>query len=113
MALDGGGECPDCPPDIDHGSMSHHAEVQAAAASGESCATGHVGCAAAEGYSHEQRGGQLKLKDAPNTASAAIIETNVLLQDSRRPVSPQVLRRTSLVPGAAPPLNVLYCVYLK
>lgn len=111
MALDSLGQCPDWLPAAGHGSMSHHTEVQAAGASGESCATGTPGCAAAESYSHEQRGGQLKLKDGPSDLGP-LAETRVFLPELRRSVSPQVPRRTSPVPGA-PPLNVLYCVYLK
>lgn len=113
MALGALGECLDCPPDIDHGSLSHHAAAPAAAASDAACATGTAGCAAVGGYSHEQRGWQLKLKDAPAGASVAIVESNPFLLELRRSVLPQVLRRTSPRPGASPPLNVLYCVYLK
>jgi hypothetical protein len=67
----------------------------------------------ADDYSHDGRGGQKTLKDAPDSGSAAILQTRILVPDLRREPSPGAVRYRFVAPGTSPPLNVLFCVYLK
>jgi hypothetical protein len=98
---------------MDHSGMSHPGGSHDSAASDVACATSGFDCALADDYNYDSRGGHLKLKDVPNGASAAIIETNLVLPNVPRAMLQDFDRYTFAAPGAAPPLNVLYCVYLK
>lgn len=105
-------ECPNCPPVMDHSGMLHHGDSHDPAGSEVPCATSGFDCALVDDYSHD-RGGYVKFEDAPNNASVAIIETNLVLSNVPRTMSQGFDRYSFAAPGAAPPLNVLYCVYLK
>jgi hypothetical protein len=105
-------ECPRCPPEMDHSGMSHHGDSRDSANSETPCATSSSDCTLLDDYSHD-RGGYAKLKDAPNNASVAVVDTNLVPSNVSRTMSQGVKRHTFAAPGAAPPLNVLYCVYLK
>jgi hypothetical protein len=113
MAFGGDGECPSCPPEMDHSGMSHHGDARDSSSVDVPCATTSFDCALVDDYSHDGRGGQLKLKDVPNNTSVAIIETNIVLPNVPRLALRNFDRYRFAAPGAAPPLNVLYCVYLK
>lgn len=112
MALEGDEECPHCPPEMDHSGMSHHGNSHDSTNAEMPCGTSGFDCTLVDDYSHD-RGGYVKLKDAPNNASVAIIETNLVLPNLVRTMLQFGDRCTFAPPGAAPPLNVLYCVYLK
>jgi hypothetical protein len=115
MALDGDGDhgCPHCPPEMDHSGMSGHAGGSHPTSPGVPCAVDAFDCMLADDYSHDGRGGQKTLKDAPDSGSAAILQTRILVPDLRREPSPGAVRYRFVAPGTSPPLNVLFCVYLK
>jgi hypothetical protein len=112
IALEGNEQCPRCPPEMDHSGISHHGDSHDSANSEVPCATSGFDCTLVDDYSHD-RGGYVKLKDAPNNASVAIIETNLVLPIVSRTTLQNFDRYTFASPVTAPPLNVLYCVYLK
>jgi hypothetical protein len=112
VALEGNEECPHCPTEMDHRGMSHHGDSHDSAGSDAPCATSGSDCMLVDDYNHD-RGGYVKLKDAPNNAPVAVADTNVVPSNVSRTMLPIVNRHTFAAPGAAPPLNVLYCVYLK
>lgn len=95
-----------------HSGMSRHVGSLDSASSDVPCATSGFDCTLVDDYSHD-RGGYVKLKDAPSNASVAIIETNLVLPNVPRTMLQNFDRYTFAAPGAAPPLNVLFCVYLK
>ena len=64
-------------------------------------------------FGHDNRSGELKLKDVPNHTSLGIIQTNIALPNVPQMALRKFERYTCAAPRAAPPLNVLYCVYLK
>lgn len=97
---------------MDHSGVSHHGDSHDSAHSEAPCATSGSDCTLVDDYSHD-RGGYVKLKDAPNNASVAIIDAKLVLPDVPRAMLQDFERYTFAAPGAAPPLNVLYCVYLK
>jgi hypothetical protein len=111
IALEGNEECPRCPPEMDHRG-SHHGDSDDSANSEAPCATSSFDCTLVDDYNHD-RGGYAKLKDAPNNAPVAVVDTNLAPWHVSRTTSKNVDRYTFAAPGAAPPLNVLYCVYLK
>jgi hypothetical protein len=112
IALEGNEECPRCPPEMDHSGMSHHGDSHDSADFEAACATSGSDCILVDNYNHD-RGGYAKLKDAPNSAPVAVVDTNLASSHVSRTISQNVNRRAFITPGAAPPLNVLYCVYLK
>jgi hypothetical protein len=95
---------------MDHSGMSHHGDSHDSANSEAPCATSGFDCTLVDDYNHD-RG--VKLKDAPSNASVAIIETNPVLPNVPRTMSQDFDRYSFAARGAAPPLNVLFCVYLK
>lgn len=97
---------------MDHIGMSHHGDSHHSPTSEAPCAKSGFDCTLVDDYNHD-RGGYVKLKDAPHNASVAIIDTNLLPPNAPRTMLQDVDRYTFAAPGAAPPLNVLYCVYLK
>jgi hypothetical protein len=98
---------------MDDSGPSRHGASHDSASADVACASGGFDCTLVDDYSHDGRGGHLKLKDAPNNASVAIIETNPVLPNVPRTMSQDFERYSFAALGAAPPLNVLYCVYLK
>ena len=77
------------------------------------CADGMSDCAVIENLNVDARGDQLKLKDASGDAAIAILPHELAAQfplPADRILLPQY---ASVRAGAPPPLNVLYCVYLK
>jgi hypothetical protein len=112
VALEGDEECPRCPPEMDHSGMSHHGDSHDSANSEAPCAASGFDCTLVDDYNHD-RGGCAKLKNAPDNASAAVVDTNLVPSNVSWTTPQNVDRYTFAAPGAAPPLNVLYCVYLK
>lgn len=112
IAFDGTEDCPRCPPETEHSGMSHHGDSHDSASTGIPCATSSSDCTFVDNYNHD-RGGYTKLKDAPNTASVAIVDTNLVPSNVSRTMPRNRNRHAFIPPGGAPPLNVLYCVYLK
>lgn len=113
MAQDGDRGCPHCPPEMDHSGMSGHAGGTHSTSPGVPCALDAFDCMLADDYSYDGRGGQKPLKDAPDSGSAVILETRILVPDLRRLPAPGAVRHKFVTPGTSPPLNVLFCVYLK
>lgn len=83
-------ECPHCPP----------------------AATTVADCLSHDESTLDARNGLVKLKDAPAEQPVAILPPQVLLP-AAVVRSPAPHRRHYRTPGNPPPLNVLYCVYLK
>ena len=92
--------------------MSHHGESYDSASPEAPCATSGSDCTLVDDYTHG-RGGYAKLEDPPNNASVAVVDTNLVPSNVSLRTSQNVDRYTFAASGAAPPLNVLYCVYLK
>lgn len=113
IALEGDAECPNCFPAMDRSGISHLDGSHSSAAPNIACAASGSDCAFADGYHHDSRGGQLRLKDIPNAAAAAIVETNLVLPNAPRAMLQDFGRYTVAALGTARPINVLYCVYLK
>jgi len=122
MALEGDAECPKCPSTMDHSGMSHHGDSgekphhgnsQDSADSDVPCATSGFDCMLVDEFGHDNRSGELKLKDVPNHTSLGIIQTNIALPNVPQMALRNFERYAFAAPRAAPPLNVLYCVYLK
>lgn len=102
-------DCPHCPPAQTH----EHGDMHGGMDQKMPCADGAADCAIDEDWSHDARGAQHKLKDLPAEIPVAIApqELNAQLY---RPAGPAGLSGFSPErAGAPPPLNVLYCVYLK
>jgi hypothetical protein len=100
MALDGDRGCPHCPPEMDHSGMSGHAGGSRPTSAGVPCAVGAFDCMLAGDYSHDGRGGQKTLKDAPDSGSAATLQTRILVPDLRHVPSPGAVRYKFVAPGA-------------
>jgi hypothetical protein len=102
-----GRPCPNCPPAHEQAMPAHRSH----AAAGVHCASLHAGCGDLRGISVDNRGDLPKIKP-PGELPALIlgdypeprVETIRYLPQPAKPRDG---------PAAAPPLNVLYCVYLK
>jgi len=102
-------DCLHCPPvqslehDGVHGDMGHDIP----------CADGLSDCALVDALSHDGRSGKIKLNDTPVDTLLAIAP-HELAVPFRQPANTTLHPRyTSVHAGAAPPLHVLHCVYLK
>lgn len=102
-------DCPHCPPAQTHdghgdrhGGMEHEMP----------CADGAADCTVDKEWSHDGRGAQFKLKDAPTDLPIAIAphETGSRFRHPGDAILPP--RYASVHTGKPPPLHVLYCVYL-
>ena len=113
LALESGGQCPNCPPATDHSVTAHHGGANPSAGLDIACATSGFDCMLVGDYSHDGRDGHFKAKDAPDNPSPAVIQTGLALPNPARSMLQNFDRYSLAVPGAAPPLHVLYCVYLK
>jgi hypothetical protein len=102
-------DCAHCPPaqmhehDGMHESMGHEMPCAGAAAD----------CSFSEDLNHDERGGQLKLKDAQLDSPIAISSREFVLPYGNPVDFRPRPRYASVHSGAPPPLNVLHCVYLK
>lgn len=109
MALEADHDCPHCPPAHEHEMAAHHGHGDAQA--DEPCASMQSQCGELDDASLDGRSGQLKLKDAVELPLA-------IAHDSIAPAVIVAERcNYSTGPprhaGLSPPLNVLFCVYLK
>lgn len=77
------------------------------------CADATTDCSFSEDLNHDGRSGQLKLKDAQVDAPVAIAPKEFTSFNGRPANFRPRPRHTSVRAAASPPLNVLYCVYLK
>ncbi len=109
MAQDVDRGCPHCPPEMDYSGMSRHAGGSHPTSPGVPCALDAFDCMLADDYSHDGRGGQ----NAPDSGSAAILATRILVPEFLRLPTQGTVRCSFVAPGTSPPLNVLFCVYLK
>jgi len=76
------------------------------------CATTAAGCLSPDESTLDLRTGFVKLKDAPAEQPLAILPPQVLLPAAALR-TPGPHRCHYRPPGTRPPLNILYCVYLK
>ncbi len=108
MAFESAETCPHCPPAGEHDMASHHnhGEVEAQPA----CATMQVECCDLDAASVDSRGGKLNAKPA----SEMVFVTAPPIAALPVRTSGQRFCATDPpdAPGVAPPLHVLYCVYL-
>ena len=109
MALEGGGDCPHCPPPaVEHEMAVHHGHGDDHAK--PSCATMQSQCGELEEASIDTRGSKLELKP---TFEMVFISTPPIA-----PLSAGMQGRITCssdppdISGSSPPLNVLFCVYL-
>ncbi len=102
-------DCPHCPSVSDHAMPSHHAHGDDV--SSPSCATMEATCGTVDDASYDGRGGQLKLKDAPQELFAL---GGTCPFDPRAPLphGRTLVADPGSGPRASPSLNVLYCVFL-
>lgn len=111
MSGDQGRDCPHCPPPESQDHHQHHGsetdEIDQAP-----CASASDDCSLDDEFNYDGRNAQVKLKDLPIDAPLAINDlidaATVARFDDLRGVFPT----RSPPPDSAPPLNVLYCVYL-
>jgi len=109
MALEVDHDCPHCPPAHEHEMASHHGHGGSKAEA--PCASMQSQCGELDDVSLDGRTGQLKVKD--------VIELPVAVTYDLPAPAVAVARqiRYSTGPphngGVSPPLNVLFCVYLK
>jgi hypothetical protein len=102
-------DCAHCPP----AQMQEHGGMHASMVDEMPCADAATDCSFSEDLNHDGRSGQLKLKDAQIDTPVAIAPREFTLFNGS-PASFQLRPRYASVHAAAsPPLNVLYCVYLK
>ena len=102
-------DCAHCPT----AQMHEHSGMHESMGHDMPCADVATDCSFSEDLNHDGRSGQLKLKDAQVDAPAAIAPRE-FASFTGRPVSIRPRPRYASVHAAAPPpLNVLYCVYLK
>jgi hypothetical protein len=99
--------CPHCPPAHEQAMPAHHSHDTA----GVHCASLHSGCGDPGSISVDNRGDLPKIKlpgELPVLIVADVPEPRL---EAARYLPPPVNPRDG--PIAAPPLNVLFCVYLK
>lgn len=125
MAAVHDGGCPRCPNGTGHDAASHHSASKAPDDAVAPCAVDAFDCARGDAYSHDARGGKMPLKDAQRHGSGdgsdggsgfgavAALDTARMRPGMLRGPMPAAVRRESMDPRAAPPRNVLFCVYLK
>lgn len=102
-------DCLNCPP----AQMHEHGDMRGNMDQKMPCADSMADCAIVDDLNVDARGDQLKLKDAPADTPLAIAPHELTLP-FQQPVDAKLHPRyASVHAGAPPPLNVLYCVYLK
>lgn len=77
------------------------------------CADGLTDCSIVDDVSHDGRNGQLQLKDTAGDMPVAIVVQETSLPFPAPTDARLHPRYACGHAGASPPLNVLYCVYLK
>lgn len=108
MAFESAETCPHCPPADEHDMASHHGHDEPKAE--PACATMQVECCDISEASIDSRGGKLQAKPASDVVFVMAPPIAAL------PVRTSGQRYCATdppdAPGVAPPLHVLYCVYL-
>ena len=103
--------CPHCPP-ATGASHDGHAMHESAVRSGP-CATSTVDCGALDTFRIDGRAATLKAKDAPGDQVLAILPAVAEADAGRWLTRRAIPRYRGPDPGAAPPLTILYCSFLK
>ena len=109
FAAEDDNDCAHCPPAqmLEHGGM--HGDM----GHDMPCADGLADCAIVDDLNYDGRSGKIKLNDSPVDTLLAIAPYELAVP-FRQPASATLHPRyTSVHAGAAPPLHVLHCVYLK
>lgn len=109
MAFESGETCPHCPPAAEHDMAPHHGHGEVKAQ--PDCATAQVECCDLAEVSVDSRGLKLVAKPASEVVFAAAPPTAAL--PARMSGQRFCAADPPAAPGGAPPLHVLYCVYLK
>ena len=114
----GGQDCCCCPQsNADDHRGQKDAEAEAAFANvegaGADCESGAADCGASREANNDGRPVQVKLKDVPSNTSAFLLDSAAV--GSAVDASPDGIQHATSNPPStsAPPLNVLYCVYLN
>jgi hypothetical protein len=101
-------DCPHCPPAEHHDMASHHGHGEASVK--PSCATAQPDCCDVVAASRDVRDGK-----AERTPSSDVVFADTAVAAKAADISPEY-RHCALDPpdisGGAPPLHVLFCVYL-
>ena len=108
MAFESAETCPHCPPADEHEMASHHGhgDVEARPA----CATVQVDCCDPSEASIDTRGGKLEAR--PASEVVFVMAPPIAALPVRSPGQRYCATDPPDAPGVAPPLHVLYCVYL-
>lgn len=93
--------------------MPGHSSMHASMDHEMPCADGMTDCAIVDDINHDGRSGEFKLKDAPGDLVIAIAPHELSLPYGQVVSERPPPRYASVQAGAPPPLNILYCVYLK
>lgn len=103
--------CPHCPPVSANQGPWHHTSAAGHLQQGKACASLGAGCTLAGPFSHDGRGS--RARNASGAVPVAAVDAGLgwLRAPAASPV--RLTDPARLQPGAASPLNVLYCVYLK
>ena len=108
MAFESAEACPHCPPADEHEMAAHHGHGEPRAE--PACATMQVECCDLQEASVDTRGGKLEVKPASEVVFVTAPPITAV------PVRTSGQRYCAAdppdAPGVAPPLHVLYCVYL-
>jgi len=114
IAMAGTGDCAHCPP-ADARPMAahhdHHDHRAAAEPAAAPCATLDEACDDLDRASTDQRGSQAKAKVGPETFALPVNEWPGA--NAAREILPRVATGPPGGGRASPPLNLLYCVFLK
>lgn len=105
-------ECPTCPPSHTREHDGHELSPDAMGEHGVPCVMGETNCDLPDESNIDWRTGQIKLEDGPSDLAPAVVATAPWLTNMS---AERVMLVTPFVadpPGTAPPLNILYCVYL-
>ena len=108
MAFESAETCPHCPPADEHEMASHHGHGEAEAQ--PACATAQVECCDLDEASVDTRGGSPEARPASDVV--VVTASPVAAVPVRTSGQCYCATGPPDAPGVAPPLHVLYCVYL-
>lgn len=111
IAMAGDSDCLHCPPAAGEEMAAHHGHHAAAETDEAPCAALEAPCGDLDGVSLDQRGGQAKTKFSGDTSAAPVTELPAV-----ELFRTEIQAAAAGPPGttrASPPLNLLYCVFLK
>lgn len=107
-------DCIHCPPAQTHHDVGNNQHAGHDMGSPHaSCLGDAAGCSVLDEIQFDARTSDVKLKDLPNEIPLGLAPVDLTLHASLQYASAPTLLLRSFPPGTPPPLNKLYCVYLK